>query len=75
MFIEQRFISSHTIKLYTDASSEIGFAAVFWKEVGSRSMAQSVYFVGYHPSSVVPLDSGDGIVRPIPSQSLYTFHV
>ena len=46
MFIEQRFLSSHTIKLYTAASS----AAVFWKEVGSRCMAQTVYFDGYHPS-------------------------
>ena len=32
MFIEQRFLSSHTIKLYTDASSDIGFAAVFGKK-------------------------------------------
>ena len=32
MFIEQRFLSSHTIKLYTYASSEIGFAVVFGRK-------------------------------------------
>lgn len=32
MFLEQRFLSSHTIKLYTDASSDVGFAVVFGKK-------------------------------------------
>ena len=29
MFLDHRFLSSDTIKLYTDASSDIGFAAIF----------------------------------------------
>ena len=32
MFWDQQFLSSQTIKLYTDASSDIGFAAVFGKK-------------------------------------------
>ena len=32
MFIEQILLTSHTIKLYTDASSEIGFAVVFGRK-------------------------------------------
>ena len=32
MFLEQQFLSSTTIKLYTDASSDIGFAVVFGKK-------------------------------------------
>ena len=32
MFLDQKFLSSQTIKLYTDASSDIGFAAVFGKK-------------------------------------------
>ena len=32
MFIEQRFLSSHTIKLYTYTSSDICFAVVFGKK-------------------------------------------
>ena len=37
MFLEQQFLSSNTIKLYTDASIEIGFAVVFEeKQVAGR---------------------------------------
>ena len=32
MFLDQKFLSSQTIKLYTDALSDIGFAAVFGKK-------------------------------------------
>ena len=32
MFLEQKFLSSQTIKLYTDASSELGFAVIFGKK-------------------------------------------
>ena len=35
VFLEQKFLSSQTIKLYTDASSELGFAVIFGKS-GSR---------------------------------------
>ena len=31
VFLEQKSLSSQTIKLCTDASSELGFAVVFWK--------------------------------------------
>ena len=32
MFLDHKFLSSDTIKLYTDASSDIGFAAIFGKK-------------------------------------------
>ena len=55
MFLDNRFMSSDTIKLCTDASSDISFCTNIWQKVGSWEMAQIIFIIWHHATSTVPI--------------------
>ena len=65
MFLQQKFLSSQTIKLYTDASSELSFAVVFGKKLVAGSWHKRILIMTDNCGVVDIINKTTSTNRPI----------